>query len=191
MKALPKIIAIAGVAYVAYYAMRAGDAQAGELVDTGAGVILRPADNTRAAQLSPQDVAEICARANADAGTPFDVADLMAICFVESSWRPAAYRYEAGINDASYGLFQTLYATAQEMGYGGSPDGLFDPDTSAIYGVRYLVFCRDFMSGVMGGAPGWLDILSCYNGGPGRAKRGWRNNDYYGKFLQARRGIAQ
>lgn len=184
-----KIIVIAGASYALYRAVSANEAYAADI--PGAGIIARPIDNSRPAQLSADQVAEICAAANAENGDPFDVADLMAICFVESSWRPAAYRYEARLDDASYGLFQTLFATAREMGFDGSPDGLFDPATSAFYGVKYLVWCRDYMGRQLGRAPSWLEILSAYNGGPGRAAKGWRAIDYHAKFVQARRGISQ
>lgn len=56
----------------------------------------------------------------------------------ESSFDPKAYRAEPQIGDASYGLMQTLYRTARDMGYTGTRDGLFDPATSIEYGTRYL-----------------------------------------------------
>ena len=188
MSVLPKIIVIAGVSYALYRALAPSEALSGEL--PGDGVIARPIDNSRPSQLSADQVAEICAAANAETGAGFDEADLMAVCFVESSWRPAAYRYEAHLNDASYGLFQTLYATAREMGFDGTPDGLFDPSTSAFYGVKYLAWCRDYMARKVGREPTWLEILSAYNGGPGRASKGWRAIDYHAKFVAARRGIS-
>lgn len=56
----------------------------------------------------------------------------------ESSFDPRAYRGEPQINDASYGLMQTLYRTAKGEGYTGTPEGLFDPSTSIEYGTRYI-----------------------------------------------------
>jgi len=36
------------------------------------------------------------------------------------------------------GLMGVLYTTAQQMGYPGESDGLFDPDTNVYYGTKYL-----------------------------------------------------
>lgn len=44
-----------------------------------------------------------------------DPALVAAIVEQESTWNPNAYRYEPLINDASYGLMQTLYGTAKGM----------------------------------------------------------------------------
>lgn len=67
-----------------------------------------------------------------------DAALVKAIVAAESSFRPRAFRDEPRINDASYGLMQTLYATAKDMGYRGAPEGLYDPATSIEFGTRYL-----------------------------------------------------
>lgn len=61
-----------------------------------------------------------------------------AVIAAESSFRPKAYRAEPHIGDASYGLMQTLYRTAKDMGYQGPPEGLYDPGTSIEFGTRYL-----------------------------------------------------
>lgn len=65
---------------------------------------------------------------------------IMGGCVVqqESSWNTRAYREEPAINDASYGLCQILYGTAKGMGYGGEPEGLYDPVVNVDYGFRYL-----------------------------------------------------
>lgn len=63
-----------------------------------------------------------------------------AIVAAESNFDPRAYRAEPRVNDASYGLMQTLYATAKHLGYSGPPEGLFDPETSLEYGTRYLKY---------------------------------------------------
>lgn len=55
---------------------------------------------------------------------------IQAIIETESSWNPTAYRAEPQLNDASYGLGQFLYKTAQGLGYTGTPEGLYDPATS-------------------------------------------------------------
>ena len=56
----------------------------------------------------------------------------------ESGWNPQAYRAEPQIHDASYGLMQVLYSTARGLGYTGSPDGLFDPDTNIQLGTKLM-----------------------------------------------------
>lgn len=61
-----------------------------------------------------------------------------AVIAAESSFRPNAHRDEPRIKDASYGLMQTLYQTAREMGYQGPPEGLYDPGVSIEFGTRYL-----------------------------------------------------
>lgn len=63
-----------------------------------------------------------------------------AIVATESSFNPKAYRAEPQIGDASRGLMQTLYRTAKDMGYTGTPEGLFDPATSLEYGTRYVAY---------------------------------------------------
>ncbi|MGH7259968.1 MAG: lytic transglycosylase domain-containing protein [Nitrospiraceae bacterium] len=67
-----------------------------------------------------------------------DPALVKAVVAAESSFDPRAFRAEPQIGDASRGLMQTLFKTAQEMGYSGTPEGLFDPATSIEYGTRYL-----------------------------------------------------
>lgn len=61
-----------------------------------------------------------------------------AVIAAESGGNPKAYRNEPKIGDASRGLMQVLYRTAQQMGYTGAPEGLFDPSTSVEFGARYL-----------------------------------------------------
>lgn len=67
---------------------------------------------------------------------------IQAVIQTESSWNPYAYRYEPKINDASYGLMQLLTSTARGLGYGGTPDGLFDPDVNVDLGTRLLAQLR-------------------------------------------------
>lgn len=86
---------------------------------------------------------------------------LSAVIAAESSWKPDAYRYEAHLDDASYGLMQVLYSTAQDMGYTGPPDGLFDPATNIRYGTKYLRWLMDRFDDL------WV-VVAAYNAGPGR-----------------------
>lgn len=63
-----------------------------------------------------------------------------AVVAAESNFNPDAFRAEPRIDDASYGLMQTLYRTAKDMGFTGPKEGLFDPATSVEYGTRYLAY---------------------------------------------------
>lgn len=68
---------------------------------------------------------------------------IQAVIDTESSGNPRAYRYEPAIKDASYGLMQLLYSTAKGLGYEGTPDGLYDPETNINLGTRLLRQLRD------------------------------------------------
>jgi len=61
-----------------------------------------------------------------------------AVIETESSWKPNAFRAEPKINDASYGLMQLLYRTAQNLGYTGTRDGLYDPIVNIDLGTKLL-----------------------------------------------------
>jgi soluble lytic murein transglycosylase-like protein len=63
---------------------------------------------------------------------------IKAVIQTESNGNPQAYRYEAKLNDASYGLMQLLFATAQGLGYEGAPAGLYDPHTNIMLGSQLL-----------------------------------------------------
>jgi soluble lytic murein transglycosylase-like protein len=63
---------------------------------------------------------------------------IRAFIMTESSFNPQAYRAEPQINDASYGLMQLLYKTAKGLGYGGMPEGLYDPGTNIDLGVKLM-----------------------------------------------------
>jgi len=67
-----------------------------------------------------------------------DPALIKAIVAAESNFNPKAHRNEPKINDASYGLMQTLLGTARWMGYTGPSDGLYVPENSIEFGTRYL-----------------------------------------------------
>ncbi|OGC46738.1 hypothetical protein A3F07_03670 [candidate division WWE3 bacterium RIFCSPHIGHO2_12_FULL_38_15] len=55
---------------------------------------------------------------------------IFATIMTESNGNTYAKRSEPQINDASYGLGQILYGTAKGLGYNGSPEGLYDPETN-------------------------------------------------------------
>lgn len=56
---------------------------------------------------------------------------------VESGGDTFAIRHEPRINDASYGLGQLLYGTARGLGYRGTPEGLYDPETNIYLIAKY------------------------------------------------------
>lgn len=53
---------------------------------------------------------------------------IFATIMTESEGNPEAYRFERHINDASYGLGQILYTTAQNLGYTGTPEEIYRPE---------------------------------------------------------------
>jgi len=84
---------------------------------------------------------------------------LLALVGIESGFRPDAKRGEPQIGDASWGLTQILYSTAQGEGYTGPAEGLLDIGTNLQYGASYLrrlLKARGFRV---------TDALSNYNGG--------------------------
>lgn len=62
---------------------------------------------------------------------------LSSICFVESSYRPAAINKDDG-NSPSVGLCQIKYETAKMLGFSGKSKDLLDPTVNAFYAGRYL-----------------------------------------------------
>ena len=63
---------------------------------------------------------------------------IRAVIETESAWKPTAYRAEPQINDASYGLMQLLYRTAQGLGYTGTTEGLYNPAINIDLGTKLL-----------------------------------------------------
>lgn len=121
-----------------------------------------------------------------DAATRHSVepALIKAIMRAESNFNPRAYRHEPfvphlGGPDASYGLMQTLYTTARELGYSGSPEGLYQPETSIEFGTRYLKRQLIRYSGDTEKA------ISAYNAGSARGSPGnWSNQPYVDRVLR-------
>lgn len=85
-----------------------------------------------------------------------------AVVTAESNGNPRAYRDEPKIGDASRGLMQVLFSTAQQMGYGGTPEGLFEPETSIEYGTRYLRYQLMRYAGDTASAVGAYNAGSVY-----------------------------
>ncbi len=116
----------------------------------------------------------------------FDVADVLAVIQIESSFRPNAYRAEPQIGDASYGLMQVLSTTAADRGYDGPPEGLFDPETNIRVGMAHLKWSWDYLARRMGSAPSRSLWIGSYNAGVGNALKGYTPWGYVAKFEAAR-----
>lgn len=184
MKLIGAILVIAGASYLVF---RASPAAASV---SGAGAILYPTDNRTRGRLSPAEAVQLVNQVNAEEGLGLDPGDVLATMLVESALDPTAYRYEAGINDASYGLMQILSGTARQMGYAGDPAGLYDPLENTRYGMRYIRYVQDWLRGRLGRDPTWQEWTSGYNGGPGNVPKGWLSTAYISKWRTARAGIA-
>jgi len=76
-------------------------------------------------------LAEIVNRHAAEAGVPADF--VRAVIRVESDW-DTNLTGRAG----EIGLMQIKPSTAREMGYSGSDEALYDPDTNIRWGIAYL-----------------------------------------------------
>lgn len=117
---------------------------------------------------------EIVARYATSYGVPVSLAH--AVISVESNYR-ANTRGKAG----EIGLMQIKPATARMMGYSGSANGLFNPETNIKFGMKYLAKAR-----ALGGGTTCGTILK-YNAGHG-AKRMNPVSAAYCKKVQARIG---
>ncbi|WP_157019353.1 lytic transglycosylase domain-containing protein [Mesorhizobium xinjiangense] len=100
---------------------------------------------------------DLIARYATSYGVPVQLAH--AVVSVESNFKPNA-RGRAG----EVGLMQIKPATARMMGYTGSVEGLYDPETNIKYGMKYLAKAHELADGSTCGT-----ILK-YNAGHG-AKR--------------------
>ena len=67
-------------------------------------------------------------------------AAVKAIIEIESNWNPSAYRYEAHLKDASWGLMQVLLKTAREISGNKSLTAteLLKPEINIDIGTKYL-----------------------------------------------------
>lgn len=106
-------------------------------------------------------------------GSSIDDATILGIVDTESSFNPSAVREEPEIMDASWGLMQVLYSTARDYGYSGDPEGLLDPETNLLYGIRHL----EHLYSVFGNDD--EAVIMAYNEGEGNYKKGKRAWNYY------------
>ena len=180
---LGKLILLAGVALIAYGAYsgfsavesstEGGGADAGsDGADGGdAGSVVNA--STASGSMTPQQIADL-AQSTLSAMGVTDITPQMAatIAMIESGGDPAAERQEPRLNDASYGLMQTLLGTATwlyGLGYSsmGEPtsETLLNAEGSMYFGCGYLHWLRNYQ-----GSPQTDDfVVAAYNGGPGGA----------------------
>lgn len=138
-------------------------------------------------RMNPADVLAIVQQLNAtEFGGWFDgaLADVMAVVQIESNFDARAFRAEPQLSDASRGLMQILYATAQDRGYAGDPDGLFDPTVNLRYGMAQLVWIWDYLDAR--GEANEDNWIAAYNAGVGNVLRGYRNLSYVNRWRLAR-----
>lgn len=124
---------------------------------------------------------------------PLPIECVMAVCMVESSLNPWAYRYEPSYKwlvgqdlsasercgqMISWGLMQVMGGVAREHGFTGPYPALCDPMTSLRYGMLHL---RKFWAKYQN----WPDTLASYNAGrPVRIDGKYQNQAYIDKVLK-------
>ena len=151
-----------------------------EIAPTIEPIPLPPAAPRPLGRLRPEDIASIYDPAW---GVPLD--DVLAYCQIESSFNPRAYRWEAHLGEASYGLMQVLESTARDRGLMGGPSDLYQPEIGLAIGCAHVIWTRDFLASR--GAPSDpLSVALAYNAGVGNALRGRVVRAYGDKWLAAR-----
>ncbi len=97
---------------------------------------------------------------------------LAAICFVESSHRPHMTNFDDG-GSSSIGLCQIKLSTAQQMGYDGKIEGLYDGRTNAKYAAKYIKWQLNRYDN------DWNKAAAAYNAGSVFMKDGQFKNKVY------------
>lgn len=115
-----------------------------------------------------------------------DVADVMAIIEIESSFDANAYRAEPQINDGSRGLMQILLMSAKDRGFGGNPAELFNPEVNLRFGMAHLKWGWDYLAQRRGADFANENYIGAYNAGVGNAMKGYTPLGYVAKFALAR-----
>ncbi len=101
-----------------------------------------------------------------------EAAIIAAIISAESGGDATRTRWEANVEDYSYGLMQIRWTTAKWLGYGGSRDGLLKPSDNISYGVKYLKYQYDRYGDL-------VDAIAAYNSGTvRRSGSGYANQSY-------------
>ncbi|TGQ42640.1 MULTISPECIES: transglycosylase SLT domain-containing protein [unclassified Mesorhizobium] len=107
---------------------------------TTASVGARNAAASTSAAAGGGEYSAIIARYAASYGVPVSLAN--AVIRIESNYRP---NLVGGAGEI--GLMQIKPATARMMGYSGSVEGLFNPDTNIKYGMKYLAMAQGLGGG--------------------------------------------
>lgn len=113
------------------------------------------------------------------------IPDALVMAFIdgESSFDPEAVRMEFPDTeegrllyaDASVGLMQVLFSTAQGLGFKGAIWDLQEPDTGVEYGLKVLNQYYGFLQD-------WDKVIHAYNEGIGNYRKGKRVPLYYAKI---------
>ena len=119
-------------------------------------------------------------------GGVLDPLDILAIAEIESGLDPDAYRYEKHIKDASIGLMQVLYSTAQDRGLRQGPAALFDPVANLKIGMAHFAWTQSYLESRLGHTPPKDMVIGAYNAGVGNALKGNYSQHYVAKFVRAR-----
>lgn len=135
-------------------------------------------------RLSVSDVLALLPQVDPEGWMPR--AEALAFVEVESNFNPGAYRFERHLNEASYGLMQTLESTARDMGLQGPAEGLYDPATSLRVGISYSRWSWDFLTRRLGREPTESEWVGSYNAGVGNTLRGFVPHAYLRKWQLAR-----
>lgn len=116
---------------------------------------------------------------------------IAAMVKIESNFNPKAYRYEKHLNDASYGLMQTMLKTAQwmhDIGYKGYayPSGtdLYQGEVSLYFGMAYVDYLTKYKKKPRDEK--W--VVESYNGGPGNSNS--MTARHYSKYIAAKTEVA-
>jgi|GEM_PF-2512324 len=115
----------------------------------------------------------------------FDEKDVLAIIYIESSFRPTAQRHESHLNDHSIGLMQLLTSTAKDRGFRGTKRELMKPTTNILYGMKHLEWSLIYLKRRKPKVTK-EEWISSYNMGVGNTMKGRLSANYIAKFKAAR-----
>lgn len=134
--------------------------------------------------LSVAAAREIVAQINrAEYAGWFDVADVLAVIEIESSFRPQVI----GDDGKSFGLMQLTEGAARDRGYAGPLSGLlFNPELNIRIGMAHLKWSHDFLASRLSDKLTVAHWIGAYNAGVGNVLRGNIPHGYVARWLAAR-----
>lgn len=100
------------------------------------------------------------------------IALVYAIIETESSYNP-----NANNSNQSFGLMQLEIPTAQQFGFTGTYEDLYNPETNIYYGMAYLNWLIQQLTTNMQG------VIMSYNEGLGNFEKGYTDFEYYDKVF--------